>query len=424
MLKKEVKEPKPLGAEVIALLQHAYDDASTTTRNPKLLAQRTGMTQVAAKTFLASQKSSVIQKRWTAPPVGSAQYSPTGAPAGHWQADVIFFKDLKSKNQQNIAILTVLNTTSRYALARPVKSTTAATVVHQMKDILDELKKLKKKITHMRVDGGAEFKKETRVLFNTQNITVDQAEPKTHYRIRRTDAFHRTLRHRLGEHFERKDTNNWINVLQETVHNINISPHAAMSEILGREVAPKDITEKDEIKIREHEMRLATASHLETDRLYPNIVMNRTRVRLLVAKTKDGGDDKFSKSHRANWTDETYKILARNGPNSFLIDIPQVGRPDEREIKIWPAHSLLFLTDAQSEIENNKEPVMIMGTGGKMTNEVIEKTKKSTRVNLKAASAKRMEAVERPEAEQRTATLQYKRRPTITTRSKASPKVK
>jgi hypothetical protein len=408
-------------------LSEVYYNPKTSTRNAKLLGERANTTTALAKAFLAGQTSNAVQTKWTAPPVGSPQYSPTGAPAFHYQADVIWFELMKSKNKQKKAILTVINTTSRYAYARALKDAKAATVVIQMKDILDEMQVSKgngkRKITHLRVDGGGEFKGETRTLLNNRNIEVDQAEPFTHFRIRRTDAFHRTLRNRIGEHFERENTSNWTGPLADIVDNINNTPHTAMSEILQRSATPKSITMKDEDKIRAHEMRLATASHLEIDRMHP-VVIGRTRVRLLVAKTKNGGPDKFAKTHRANWSEKTYKVLARNGPNSFLIDVPLTGK--DREIKIWPAHSLQFLSEADSEKINSTEPVPIMGTGGQMTERVRaqpgNEQKKSTRVNLKAASAKRLEAVSISESEQKKATLQHKRRPTITTRSKAVKK--
>jgi len=340
------------------LCKSTYNDPSTTTRTPALLAERAGVPLAAAKAFLAQEKTSIVNKRWVTPPEGSPQYCPTGAPAFHWQSDVIYFKLLKSKNKQKQAILTVINTTSRFAYARAVESNSSKFVSVEMADILEEMKRSKQKITHMRVDGGSEFKGETRTLFDSKNITVDQAEPYTHFRIRRTDAFHRTLRNRLGAHFERENTNTWINVLHATVTNLNNTPHAALSKILERSVSPKDITPKDEDKIRAYEMKLAVASHLEIDKL--NVVIGRTRVRLLVAKTKEGGKDKYAKSHRANWSVDTYMVIARNGPNSFLIDVPP------KEIKIWPAHSLLILSEEDSEKETNRlEPTPIMGTGGK-----------------------------------------------------------
>jgi len=49
--------------------------------------------------------------------------------------------------------------------------------------------------------------------------------------------------------------------------------------------------------------------------------------------------------------------------------------------------------------------------------------KKNTRVNLKVASAKRLEELDRSAEEQKKATLNYKRRPTIATRSKTVKKV-
>jgi hypothetical protein len=218
---------------------------------------------------------------------------------------------------------------------------------------------------------------------------------------------------------KRKNTNTWINVLHDIVDNLNNTPHTTLSNILRRSATPQSMTAADEIKIREHEMRLAVASRKEIDKL--KVVINYTRVRLLVAKTKQGGKDHYAKSHRANWTVDTYKVIGRNGPNSFLIDVPH------NEIKIWPAHSLQILSDAESEKENLKlEPIVVMGTGGMTTESKLYKekpipqkpTKPNTRVNIKVASAKRMEALDISEAEQKKALLQHKRRPTLTTRSK------
>ena len=93
-----------------------------------------------------------MNEKHAAPPVGSAKYCPAGSSTfTEWQADVIWFGLLKSKNKQNKAILTILNTTSRLAFAKALKDNKSSGVSVKMKKILDEIAKKKLKITVLRV---------------------------------------------------------------------------------------------------------------------------------------------------------------------------------------------------------------------------------------------------------------------------------
>ena len=60
-------------------------------------------------------------------------------------------------------------------------------------------------------------------------------------------------------------------------------------------------------------------------------------MRLLVRQTK-AGLDKFAKSQRAVWTPTVYKVLERNGPNSWLIDVPR------GEVSIFPSWAIKVVT--------------------------------------------------------------------------------
>ena len=51
-------------------------------------------------------------------------------------------------------------------------------------------------------------------------------------------------------------------------------------------------------------------------------------------QTKAGQRDTFAKSQRAVWTSEIYTVLARNGPNSWVVDVPR------GEVKIYPSWAL------------------------------------------------------------------------------------
>ena len=143
-------------------IRSVYEDPRTTTRDPALLAKRAGTTVKSAKAFLRAEGSAQTVEQWRRPSsrASHSAYAPTGAPAGHWQADVVFLDDCKGVNDKRRAILTVLNTTSRFAVARPLLNAKASTAASAMENILVELQARRKRITVLRVDGGGEFKKE------------------------------------------------------------------------------------------------------------------------------------------------------------------------------------------------------------------------------------------------------------------------
>ena len=170
------------------------------------------------------------------------------------------------------------------------------------------------------------------------DIELENVEPNTHYKLARTDRFHRTLRNRIGEHFERENTNRWIDVLPLLIENYNNTPHTTLSKILGRDASPLSIDEVDEDAIHRHEQERLEIAREETDKL--GIVPMKTKVRLLVKAMKNG-KDKFSKSHNSNWTTEVYDVLERNGANSWLIDVPA------GEVKIYPSYALQIVDEAK-----------------------------------------------------------------------------
>lgn len=319
-------------------LKSVYDDARTSTRDPKLLAQRANVTVKSAKAFLRDQQSAQTVAQFTKPSNGP-DYAPTGAPAANWQADVIWFDLYAGANRKRRAILTVLNTTTRYAIARPLLHAKAVDAAAAMTEILDEIAASGRTIEVLRVDNGSEFQSDFKVLMGQRGIELEPTEAYTHYKLARTDRFHRTLRKRIGEHFERANTHNWIDALGDIVANLNETPHRTLSTILGRSATPGSITGIDEELIRRQEAGLVISARARTDAL--GIVPGVTRVRLLEARTKQGLKDAFaSKSQNRVWSAEIYTVLSRNGPNSWVIDVPY------NEVKIWPSHSIRVVKKA------------------------------------------------------------------------------
>ena len=344
-------------------LKSVYEDPLTSTRDPTLLAKRAGTTVKSAKAFLRDQASSQLARQWRKPSASSGAYAPTGAPPGHWQADVIFFEDYQGVNARRKAMLTVLHTTTRYAVVRPLLSAKAEKTAEAMRSVLEEIAGSRRQIKVLRVDGGGEFKGVFTALMREQGIELEVGEPKTHYRLARTDRFHKTLRQRIGEHFERAGTHRWIDALPDIVVNYNGTPHRTLTELLGRSTAPVQVTAAQERVIRQAEGVQASEVRERVDRLG---IGPGTQVRLLISRTREGARDKHAKSQRRVWTADLYTVLERNGPNSFVVDVPA------GEVRIWPFYAMMVVRKALKSTP----------AGGKKVDVKVERAKKLEARNI------------------------------------------
>ena len=149
-------------------LREVYDNPKTTTRNPALLAKRAGVTLKSAKAFLAAQSGAEVRVAWRRP--SAEQFAPTGGPQGHWQADTLFLDQYKGANDKRGAILTLLNSTTRFAIARPLLNVKAASVAAALDSIFSEEKP---KINTLRADGGSEWGKEARKFIEGRGIVLE-----------------------------------------------------------------------------------------------------------------------------------------------------------------------------------------------------------------------------------------------------------
>jgi hypothetical protein len=294
----------------------------------------------------------------------SGAYTPTGAPAGHWQSDVTYLEDYKGVNDRRKAILTVLNTTTRFAIARPLLAATSEKTAEAMRSILAEIAAAKQQIKVLRVDGGGEYKDAFRELMRSAGIELEVSEANTHYRLARTDRLHRTLRERIGEHFERASTHRWIDALPAIVENLNSAPHRTLTELLGRPTAPNQVTAAQERLIRQAEAVEASEVGAFVDGL--GFKLGETKVRLLVSRTREGVRDQHAKSQRRVWTSETYTVLGRAGPNSFTVGVPA------GEVKVWPYYTLQVV----------KKALASTATAGPKVNIRVERAKRLENRNI------------------------------------------
>ena len=97
-------------------LREVYENPSTSTRNPALLAKRSGTTLKSAQAFLRDQPAAQISRR--VKPPSRKNFAPTGAAHGVWLIDTMYLREYAGVNSKRGAIFTAVNPNTRYAYAR------------------------------------------------------------------------------------------------------------------------------------------------------------------------------------------------------------------------------------------------------------------------------------------------------------------
>lgn len=314
---------------------------STKEHDPLILAQISGKSIGYVKNFL---KKAQGLSYTTGHKTNKKLHVPCGSKEpGHYQADCMFMHDYKSKNRQFIGILTCLNTTSRKAYARAFKNTEAATITKLLKEIIDETNKTDE-MKNLRTDNGPEFANEKMAeMLEGLRIQHETAEPNTSAWLNRTNRFHRTLRGIFRDMFAKNKNNKWVDELPKIISDYNKTPSRAFVDSLHKSKPPNEINEKDKNEINEFEQKTAAKVGVHDDKAF-NV---GDYVRLKSQFTKKNKKDKFIKDSMDNvFTPEIYKIIARNGPNTWKIDA-------KNEITIWQTYNLMKASEAEYKTQES-----------------------------------------------------------------------
>jgi IS30 family transposase len=158
-------------------------------RDPRALADATGRSLKDARAYLASTATTQAQKAWRRPALSA--YSTTGGPSGEYQADVVYLAEFVGINNRALAILTLLEATTRYVYARALTNDSAkATAAALESMIATNMEDDAPIISSLVIDGGGEFKGVTRQLIDSKHIRVNQVAPRTHQRLARVNRLH------------------------------------------------------------------------------------------------------------------------------------------------------------------------------------------------------------------------------------------
>ena len=114
-----------------------------------------------------------------------------------------------------------------------------------------------------------------------------------------------------------------------------------------------------------------------------NIVPGVTKVRVPVSITKAGIKSGKAKSQRAVWS-KAFTVLSRNGPNSFVVDVPR------GEVRIFPHYALQVEPSTTVPVQSKGGPKVNIRVERAKDREYRNRSEESQKIALAApARAKR-----------------------------------
>ena len=211
-----------------------------------------------------------------------------------WQADLADMQMLASDNLGMKYILMVIDCFSRKAWARALKDKSGKSVAAAFSDIF----KLQEPPKKIQTDKGKEFyNADVQQLLNKKGVHLFSTEdPKT--KACMVERLNRTVKHKLYAYLYAKNTNKWIDILQDIIDGYNNKKHSVIK------MAPNEVTNEN--------------SHIVS----ANNSQNRGKVRPLSTsenKSFKPGDlvrivsegNVFQKKYLPQWTEEIFRVKER-----------------------------------------------------------------------------------------------------------------
>ena len=224
-----------------------------------------------------------------------------------WQADLADMQAIAKDNNGVHYILTVIDIFSKFAWAIPVKNKGSKEMLEAFKNLLVKSKPRKPK--KLQTDAGKEFlNSEVQKFLKSEGIHhfVSHSDQKAAV----VERFNRTLKSRIWTYFTAKQTNRYVDKLDDFVNSYNNSFHRSIK------MKPSEVSPKDEDKIwltlygKKQSSRLKQGSDLKPPRIGEKVRINKVK-------------GIFQKGYIPNWSEEHFHIkeeVQKNRPVYHLTD--------------------------------------------------------------------------------------------------------
>lgn len=232
-----------------------------------------------------------------------------------WQVDLVEMVSYARQNKGYKYMLTVIDTLSKYAWVKGLKSKSAVDVTFAMKSIFKEGRIPK----NLQTDDGKEFyNKNFKNLMKNNNINHYST-----YSIMKAsivERFNRTLKEKMWKKFSLNGSYKWTLILPNLVKEYNKTKHRTIH------MKPIEVTEKNANKVLND-----AYNHLKIFRI------GKFKMNDYVRISKHKG--MFEKGYTPNWSSEIFQIykIQNTNPITYLIkdvkDTPISGAFYEQELQ-------------------------------------------------------------------------------------------
>jgi hypothetical protein len=157
-----------------------------------------------------------------------------------WDMDLMDMGRYKQENDSNTFILLAIDILSRYVWTRALKNKTGAEIVKALQSIFAE----GRTPMQIRTDRGTEFRNVlVRKLLSEEHIHhfLSNNEVKANYAERAI----RTLKMRISRYFTHRNTDRWVDVLQDITHSYNNTYHRSIKR------KPSSVSEENQSEVLE-----------------------------------------------------------------------------------------------------------------------------------------------------------------------------
>jgi len=260
-----------------------------------------------------------------------------------WQADLAQMDMYSKDNNGYKYILVIICCFSKFVWAVALKDKSGKSVADALEPILKASKRTPKLL---QTDKGKEFyNTHVKKLLKQYNI----AHNSTHSTIKCAfcERVIRTLKTELWKHFSRNGSYNWIDDLDEIVHDYNNRKHSAIK------IEPCNVNARNEKRI--------LRQHFRKKRRLPKPKF-KVNDSVRISKHKR----EFEKGYTPNWSTEiftVYKVLSTN-PRTYLLKDYQDHEIDgcfyEQELK-KTKYPDIYLVEKVIKRQNNKCLVKYLG---------------------------------------------------------------
>jgi len=201
-----------------------------------------------------------------------------------WQADLVDLSSLAKSNDGYRYLFTCIDVISKIGRIALLKTKTG-------KAVTDAFTKMIKDYTpsHLQTDKGTEFLNSTfQELLRRNNIKFYTSQNED-IKAAIIERWHRTLMSKLYRYFTYRNTNRYVDVINDFVKSYNNTYHSSIG------MAPSDVNEDNESEVRE--------------RLYGAVTATVPRLRVGDIVRISGAKKVFAKGYRDKWSEEIFKIV-------------------------------------------------------------------------------------------------------------------